>query len=170
MSDHPASDRERLSFEGALGVISAGVVPAAAVLAFAAQPILRFADPFLLLMFGIVVAASAAMLAAARLVTPDRPRRMVFWSFMAAPFVTLVAVAADAGDKSDWNDRRCLRIETAMLGAVTDARDDLPDLFQALGCRPQREAPPGAKRSRTAMDAALAAELRLTAPDAAGRR
>ncbi|KQS48251.1 hypothetical protein ASG20_14195 [Sphingomonas sp. Leaf198] len=45
---------------------------------------------------------------------------------------------SQAEDESWANDRRCLAIQRDMLSA-NPRRDDGPDLFQALGCRPQGE-------------------------------
>lgn len=46
-----------------------------------------------------------------------------------------------AASKSDWHDRRCLRIQNAMLRPTSNTRDDLADVFTAMQCRPQGGAP-----------------------------
>jgi hypothetical protein len=47
-------------------------------------------------------------------------------------------IASRAIDASAANDHRCLAIQHDMLSA-RPRRADSPDLFQALGCRPQGE-------------------------------
>lgn len=55
--------------------------------------------------------------------------------------IFLLIAGIDAGSKSDWNDRRCLRIQNAMLRPTSSTRDDLADVFTAMQCRPQGGAP-----------------------------
>ncbi len=158
------------SFADTIEVIYVGAVPAAAVLAFVTQPLLRLADPDWLFYAGLWGAGAIAMLAGARYVRPDRLRRVVFWIYMIIPLIALVIIPARALEKANWNDLRCARIETAMLHPGPETRDDLPDVFQALGCRPQRTTPPGARNRPKVLAAALDAEVSLTKPKATVQR
>ena len=56
-------------------------------------------------------------------------------AFAACGLLYAFSVAAEA---RSVNDRRCLAIQRDMLSAQP-RRDDGPDVFQALGCRPQGE-------------------------------
>ncbi|SFO18911.1 hypothetical protein SAMN05428984_2623 [Sphingomonas sp. OK281] len=113
-----------------------GLAPAAAVSVFVIQPVMRFTRPMGLLVAGEVLVF--ALTAGAFLSVYSRSRRSAFLQIimilMAGAFIFFGAVLA-AG-RSDWNDRRCHKIQTAMLRPVSGGRTDLPELFQALGCQP----------------------------------
>jgi len=68
-----------------------------------------------------------------------REARPAYWVSISAVIISAVALIGTIvpllGRSSD-NDRRCLAIQRDMLSAQP-RRNDGPDLFQALGCRPQ---------------------------------
>jgi hypothetical protein len=116
------------------------LLPMAAVLAFAVQPVLRFAD--IDLFAGSVMGAAAGVFG----LWNTQPYRtwhdraiavggmlMLIWG-MTGVVSTCLAV----GPAIRANDHRCLVIQNDMLSA-RPRRPDGPDLFQALGCRPQGE-------------------------------
>jgi hypothetical protein len=164
VSEDLSSDTAPRSFDDVLEVIYIGAVPAAAVLAFVTQPLLHLVDPDWLFYAGLWVAGAVAMLMAARRFRPDRSRRQVFWLYMLVPLIALIVIAANALERANWNDLRCARIETAMLHPDPNTRDDLPDVFQALGCRPQHVTPPGARNRPKELARALDAEVVLSKP------
>lgn len=118
-----------------------GLAPAAAVGVFVVQPVMRFTRPMGLLVAGEVLVL--ALTAGAFLSVYSRSRRSAFLQIililMAGAFIFFGAILA-AG-RSDWNDRRCYKIQAAMLRPVSGGRTDLPELFQALGCQPTDSEP-----------------------------
>jgi len=164
MSEESESRKDKHTFSDAVEVISVSAVPAAAVLAFVTQPLLHLADPQFLFYSGIWLAGSIAMLATARLMPPDRPRRWIFWVYMLIPLGALVFLSAGALEKAAWNDARCSYIQRAMLHPEPSTRDNLPEVFQALGCQPQGRAPVYVREGTAAWNAALAAEIILVDP------
>lgn len=152
------------SFTDAVELVYVSAIPAAAVLAFVTQPLLRLADPQLAFYFGIWLAASVGMLASARVFPPERPRRWVFWAYMIISLAGLVWLSAGALERAAWNDARCANIERAMLHPGPNTRENLADAFQALGCQPQGRAPTGVREGTAAWDSAVANELMLDEP------
>lgn len=72
----------------------------------------------------------------------DLTPAILSWSFRLFAFASLVALAAVASEtygrtkESLSNNGRCLAIQKDML-AARPRRTEAPDLFQALGCKPQ---------------------------------
>lgn len=71
----------------------------------------------------------------------------------------LFLTGTDAMKRSDWNDERCYRIQKAMLHPGPTTRSDLPDLFQALQCRPQGDGPILEERPGSTADAQRLAQV-----------
>lgn len=93
----------------------------------------------------------------------SRPLTLSWWQRMLALAVSIAAVlgasAACVSAYLDWkgvtpsttaNERRCLAIQLDMLSA-RPRRADSPDLFQALGCRPQGDGSVYAPRKITGL-------------------
>lgn len=105
--------------------------------AFFASPIVRFVDPGQLALTGFVFATGAAMVWFSTLVGEGSRIALLFNLLIAvAGVLGLLSVIGHGWYASALNDRRCLDIEQGML-AAHPTRADLPDLFQALGCRPR---------------------------------
>jgi hypothetical protein len=106
-------------------------------MAFFASPIVRFVDPGQLVLTGFVFAIGTAMVWFSTLVGEGSRLSLLFNLLIAvAGVLGLLSVIGHGWYASALNDRRCLDIERGML-AVHPTRSDLPDLFQALGCRPR---------------------------------
>jgi hypothetical protein len=107
----------------------------AAICAYFIQPLLRFADADRLV--------GGSCLAAASIVWGLRAYHSRSWAegILAAGgaafgFWLLASALTTATTNSTLNDRRCLALQRDMLSA-RPRRADGPDLFAALGCRPQ---------------------------------
>ncbi len=110
------------------------------VVAFAAGPLLRYANPW--------AAFSVACWGAIGFGLSFSVRHMPMpwrWGGLAVAAVALLLMGVETVPlvrgiqaASAANDRRCLALQHDMLAAQPRRRDD-PDLFQALGCRPQGE-------------------------------
>lgn len=117
-----------------LGTFAGG----AAVAAFTAAPLLRYADPVELWFAGIAIAGAIVI----SLVEDEQPHGWV--GILLTRLFGYGAIVFAVWWVSDWtksaraNDRRCLAIQRDMLSSMPLRSDD-PDLFQALGCRPQGE-------------------------------
>lgn len=108
------------------------------VVAFAATPILRYSDPWSLMSIACWGAIGFGLSFTVRHI--PKPWRwggigagclaLLIMAWQAVPFVQSIQVTASA------NDRRCLAIQRDMLSARRRMSDG-PDVFQALGCRPQ---------------------------------
>ena len=117
----------------ALGRVS---LPAAAIAAFAATPLVRFADPAALWAGGYALACGVTWVVVAPAMLSGK-WMLRFGGAMAVTGMALLFYLGDAGiTASKANDKRCLAIQRDMLSAQP-RREDGPDLFQALGCRPQ---------------------------------
>ncbi len=117
---------------------AAPLVGCSVIVGFTVSPLLRFADPTRLAISGAILGLcliATYMIAFSDFAEP-------WWSILSygAAAVALVAfwTLYDAGDAARANDRRCLAVQRDMLSA-RPRRADSPDLFQALGCRPQGE-------------------------------
>lgn len=118
-----------------------GLAAVGAVAAFAFSPLQPFVDRNLLFMGAMLIAMGLIP----ALVLPQREiPRFALWLTL-APIAAGGAVLFAAGDKaiiaSDWNDRRCGRIQKAMLAPSNRMRSDLADVFTAMHCRPLGQAP-----------------------------
>lgn len=120
----------------ALQHATAPLVGCTVVIGFTVSPLLRFADSTWLAWAGCILAASLI----ANYVIAFADFKEPLWTIVC--FVTFGAVVqvivalGYAGEASTANDRRCQAIQIDMLSA-RPKRADGPDLFQALGCRPQ---------------------------------
>jgi hypothetical protein len=133
----PAPRRQVALFDAAM--VTATSI--ALVAAYVFQPVQRFASYGLLFLGGLLI----AMALVPRMVIPrHRMSTAGLWT-IGTPLVLAGAVLFLAGQaalhRSDWNDRRCMRLQRAMLHPTPTTRTDLPDVFTALGCRPQGDAP-----------------------------
>ncbi len=133
----PANALHRKHFTNLLVALAA----CAAVGAYILDPIIRFADRGLMF--------TAAMLTifgfhAGFLLTRKQETADKFWIaviMLACGAATFFWVGLKAEKASMWHDARCLRIQAAMFRPTEHTRDDLPELFAALDCRPQGEGP-----------------------------
>ncbi|MEG3089476.1 hypothetical protein [Sphingomonas sp. PB4P5] len=123
-----------LPFRTAVPILAVG----GSVLVFGLSPLLRFADPVQIWIAAIVIAIVLTMNLA------QEKARGQLGLVLSIQIVGYAAVGIAVWWASDWtassgaNDRRCIAIQRDMLSAKP-LRDDGPDLFQALGCRPQGE-------------------------------
>lgn len=131
----------------ALDVILFGVVSIAAVGAFVFQSVERFADREDLFLGGMFTIF--ALLAVMSFRIARGPVIQLWGSMLMLAFAAflLFLTGSDAVRRSDWNDRRCYRIQAAMLQPGPKTRTDLADVFTALQCRPQGLGPAVAERS-----------------------
>ena len=107
----------------------------AAVFAYFNQPVIRFMDAYPAYEGAAVTAMGLILMTAAMTVRRD----FLGIIFGIAAFVVGTMWLGDAFDdavkRAARNDNRCFRIENEML-STKPPRDDLPELYQALGCRP----------------------------------
>lgn len=131
----------------ALDAILFGVVSIAAVGAFVFQSVERFADREHLFLGGMFTIF--ALLAVMSFRIGRGPVIQLWGSMFMLAFAAflLFLMGSDAVRRSDWNDRRCLRIQEAMLHPGPKTRTDLADVFTALQCRPQGFGPTVTKRT-----------------------
>jgi len=127
-----------------LQVFAAG----AAVLAFSASPLMRYADPVEIWTFGIAL-ASMIIINLIEDEEANSPLGIVTTRVVGYGTICLIVWwSSDWTSSAKANDRRCLAIQGDMLSAQP-RRADGPDLFQALGCRPQGEGSVHAPPDRT---------------------
>lgn len=111
----------------------------AALMAFCLQPLVRFADAGEFMSGGALIAASLTGFAI--FTVREEDKYAIVWGTTAAlmglqgVWILTAAVFA-ANNAAAQNDVRCLAIQRDMLSAHRRIADG-PDLFQALGCRPQ---------------------------------
>lgn len=133
----PATKAQRATIDALLfSLASIG-----AVAAYTFQPFQRFAPPQGLLTGGLFLVFGITPLVVAR---HSRVGKELVW--VALPLLVLATAilmftARDAFKQNNWNDRRCRRIQQAMLKPGSTTRSDLPELFTALACLPQGSAP-----------------------------
>lgn len=133
----PSDEDESLPASASQWLKTAAV--AAAILAFCIQPVLRFVDADLFMGGGAIFGAGLTGVVAAFY---ERGRvALVVWAVTAAAMMVvggwlLGTAATQAGRNAVDNDARCLAIQRDMLSAHRRMQD-APDVFQALGCRPQ---------------------------------
>lgn len=111
----------------------------ALVLAFVMQPVLaRYSSEHI---YGLGAVLLIAVFICERFVFP-RPngwgRAVIVLPTFLAAFVILLWFLTPEQLDATANDKRCLAIQKDML-SPHPLRSDAPDLFQALGCRPQGE-------------------------------
>lgn len=112
----------------------------AIISAFAAAPMLPFVNPDPLFNGGCWGAIGFGLS-----FTTRHTRGALRWALSAVAastligmFVEIVPATLEAVRNAESNDRRCIAIQRDMLSA-RPRRADGPNLFQALGCRPQGE-------------------------------
>jgi hypothetical protein len=137
---HPATD----GHHKALDAILFGAVSVAAVAAFVFQSVERFADREHLFLGGMFVVF--ALIASLTFRIKRGPVLQLYGVVALLVFAAgvLFMTGSDAVTRSDWNDKRCLRLQSAMLNPSPNTRDDVADVFAALQCRPQGIAPAAA--------------------------
>jgi hypothetical protein len=125
----------------ALDAVLFGVVSIAAVAAFVFQSVERFANREHLFLGGMFTIFALLAIMSYRVFRG--PVIQLYGAMIVLGFSAclLFLTGTDAMKRSDWNDERCYRIQTAMLHPSPTTRTDLPDLFQALQCRPQGDGP-----------------------------
>lgn len=118
-----------------------GLAAIAAVAAYVFQPAQRFVAPEHLFLGGMFLVMG--LLPATVFRRRDMPQAYLWGvaAVIALGAAVLFFAANDAVNQSEWNDQRCVRIQKAMMHPTGRTRTDLPDLFTALGCRPQGMAP-----------------------------
>lgn len=109
------------------------------IIAFASQPLFRFANPSTLMGGALVIGLGLCLFHIAS-AEPNRFARnfnlaLCFFLVIFGGFF-LFMTQEEARDASYANDTRCLAIQRDMLSA-RHRMDDGPEIFQALGCRPQ---------------------------------
>jgi hypothetical protein len=131
---------EKTTSEPGLRLIG-GASAATAIALFVLQPILRYVDPAVLPAAGGMLIIDLFLLGtpAPRLSTKLQAFTRYFLAGL--PVLMILLLAFQAISISNWNDMRCERIQKAMLKPGPNTRQDLPSLFQALGCRPQGHLP-----------------------------
>lgn len=139
MSDSPDDRRERQDrFQHRWWGYGTGLLVAYALSA----PLIRYADPEALQIVGFLI---AGVIFCGHAAMTDQPsnftRALLIAALLAAASVAWVAadMLNHAARANRANDARCLAIQNDMLSAHP-RRADSPDLYQALGCRPQGSA------------------------------
>ncbi|KIU29305.1 hypothetical protein SR41_04670 [Sphingomonas melonis] len=113
----------------------------AAVSAYVFSSVEKFADREMLFIGGMFIVFA---LIAALTVKIRRAPVVQVWGVMGMLVFAaclLFMTGSEAITRSDWNDRRCLRIQEAMLRPTSTTRDGLAEVFSALQCRPQGKGP-----------------------------
>lgn len=135
--------QSRLPWQNQLRTIATPMIAGAALYAFVSQPILRFSSPKYLLFFAYCMTLCFMILWQTNDQPSTRRAKVTEWTkfgIAAVFFAVGSALAALATTEAirdfDANDRRCLALQADMLSAKP-ALAHGPDLFQALGCRPQ---------------------------------
>lgn len=144
-----ASKAQLKAFDAAL----LGLVSLAALGAWAFQPVQQFASYGSLFLGAMLVAFG---LIPGWILRREGAPVLVLWcaaGFVVCGAAVLFLTASEAVTRSEWNDRRCLRMQQAMLNPGPTTRTDLADVFSAMGCRPQGQGPK-ATYARTVHDGA----------------
>jgi len=111
------------------------LVIGAAVFAYFNQPIVRFMDAYPAYEGAAITAMGLLLVTAAMTVQRDFIGIVFGLGAFALGTVWIGDAVDDAVARAARNDNRCFRIETEML-SDKPPRSDLPDIYQALGCRP----------------------------------
>ncbi|MEG3176634.1 hypothetical protein U1872_10370 [Sphingomonas sp. RB3P16] len=135
-----ATKGDLASFDAGL-VGLAAVAAVAAVAAYVFQPAQRFVALEHLFLGGMLLIMGLLPATVFRRRDPPRVYLWMVAGVIASGAVVLFFAANDAVDQSEWNDQRCIRVQSAMLHPTGRTRTDLPNLFTALGCQPQGSAP-----------------------------
>lgn len=103
-------------------------------------PLMRFTDPAFMSTIGLWTAMAIGFAHYWIILKGEAGKwaiRLIVFP-VALVFVIILVAQRVASNDSNANDRRCMAIQLDMLSA-RPRRADGPDLFQALGCRPQGE-------------------------------
>ena len=111
------------------------LVIGAAVFAYFNQPVIRFMNAYPAYEGAAVIAMGLILMTAAMTVRRDFLGIILGIAGFAIGTIWLGDDFDDAVARAARNDSRCFRIETEML-SEKPPRDDLPEIFQALGCHP----------------------------------
>lgn len=110
----------------------------AAIAVVGSGPLLRFVDPVTVWTVALGLAAAVIINLLTEQEGLERWQQVLAWAFMTSACAVIIWTTSDWIAAARANDRRCLAIQRDMLSA-RPRRSDSPDLFQALGCRPQGE-------------------------------
>ena len=124
--------------------IYAGYGIAGIIVAFGYQPLLRFLSPTIqgTLFLALAIGAAALYESWIAETRAGTTAGFVLGCAAAVVFVPMAVYSLSLTRQASLaNDRRCLIIEREMMRGEP-RRDDLPDMFQAFGCRPQTDIMP----------------------------
>ncbi|MDJ0278733.1 hypothetical protein QLH51_18225 [Sphingomonas sp. 2R-10] len=113
-------------------------------LAWFSAPLIRYADAVELARCGLCAFFIALTLERSHRSDSVLVRQIARGAFVGVAVMTVLSagqVFVKARQSAWHNDRRCAIIEGEMLRG-TPRRNDLPDMFQAFGCRPQSDRMP----------------------------
>ncbi|MEP9401065.1 hypothetical protein [Sphingomonas sp. VNH70] len=113
-------------------------------LAWFSAPLIRYADAVELARCGLSAFVIVLALERAHRGRTRRVRQLAAGMFLGATVMTVLfatQIFVQARELAWHNDRRCRVMEAEMLRG-SPRRGDLPDMFQAFGCRPQGDAMP----------------------------
>jgi hypothetical protein len=116
-----------------------GLTIASIIFAFLSGSLMRFVDPNLLAGIGTLLGLALTTFHSSTAFASKLFYRVsiAIVTVAAVTALFLICIVLEAASKSsEANDARCLAIQQDMLSA-RPRRSDGPDLFQALGCRPQ---------------------------------
>ena len=120
--------------------LSSGVL-IGAVAAYFFSPVQKFADWSMLYMIGSLLCVSLLIATLARVRTGPVIQYVWVGVSFAISAVLFYFVGSQALSRSNWNDRRCLVLQDAMLRPGPNTRSDIADVFTAMQCRPQGQGP-----------------------------
>lgn len=103
---------------------------------FTVQPILPYMNP-LLFSYGGIILGFGLLFCVIDLAYDDVALRRIGWICLAVGTAMLAMGYLGATEVSIRSRKHCATIEKAMLTPPKHVRDDLPDVFTALGCKPQ---------------------------------
>jgi hypothetical protein len=108
---------------------------------FLLTPLVSLAEPIELLVASLVGATSLQVTALYAPFTPPKWVPLAVVGGFLGIALPLCGVAVLVLSRVETNDRRCRIIETEMMRGMP-RRTDLPEMFQAFGCRPQTDMMP----------------------------
>lgn len=111
----------------------------AVVMYVTSSTILRYFDPRLLYSIGIIVSGAIMFSFLESVIENKKLKKLcsiILFSILTYATYNFTTLLDFYGKASQANDQRCYQLELDMLSAKP-RRSDGPDIFQALGCRPQ---------------------------------
>lgn len=117
---------------------AAGIVAVALVAGYFAAPLLKYAEPGSLYLTGGLFGVGVGSWWALTGYESPTWQKVIAGLLILWGAISLLVMLGWAIETSRANDQRCLAIQRDMLSSMP-FRSDGPDLFQALGCRPQGE-------------------------------